>query len=222
MDRQVVEDSESRFATYVEGLTSVIGHADRALPLRDYCVGLLTAEGRKSVEPMAAVTASVGKLADTSLSAASAVAAANDFFNVDSTHPPQRVGGPPFDTATGLVAGTPADTVTWYTGEAGSDPARATATARVDPSITVSYGVRANEQGIRSLVQNVAVLAAVTFAPNDPNAAARSAALAQRVGTNLNVPPEEVAAQIMALQAQLQASLQTTSLLYKISLMNYI
>ena len=57
MDRQVVEDSESRFATYVEGLTSVIGHADRALPLRDYCVGLLAAEGRKSVEPMAAVTA---------------------------------------------------------------------------------------------------------------------------------------------------------------------
>src|SRR4030088_922443 len=57
MGRQVSEDSESRFATYVEGLTSVIGHADRAGPLRDYCVGLLAAEGRKSVEPMAAVTA---------------------------------------------------------------------------------------------------------------------------------------------------------------------
>jgi SRSO17 transposase len=42
---------------YVEELTSVIGHADRALPQRDYCAGLLTAEGRKSVEPMAAVTA---------------------------------------------------------------------------------------------------------------------------------------------------------------------
>ena len=36
------------------------------------------------------------------------------------------------------------------------------------------------------------------------------------------VPPEEVAAQIMALQTQLQASLQTTSLLYKTSLVNYI
>ena len=46
-----------RFAAYVKELTSVIGHADRALPLRDYCAGLLTAEGRKSVEPMAAVTA---------------------------------------------------------------------------------------------------------------------------------------------------------------------
>ncbi len=60
MDHQASEDSESRFAAYVEGLTGVIGHADRAAPLRDYCVGLLAAEGRKSVEPMAAVTAPAG------------------------------------------------------------------------------------------------------------------------------------------------------------------
>ncbi|MGC2133231.1 MAG: IS701 family transposase [Xanthobacteraceae bacterium] len=50
-------DSESRFSEYVEGLVSVIGHADRAGPLRDYCVGLMLPCERKSVEPMAAVTA---------------------------------------------------------------------------------------------------------------------------------------------------------------------
>jgi len=33
-----------------------IGHADRS-SRSDYCVGLLTAEGRKSVEPLAALTA---------------------------------------------------------------------------------------------------------------------------------------------------------------------
>src|ERR1700716_920632 len=49
--------SESRFAAYVEGLVSVIGHADRARPLRDYCMGLMMPCERKSVEPMAAVTA---------------------------------------------------------------------------------------------------------------------------------------------------------------------
>ena len=49
--------SESRFDAYVEGLVSVIGHADRARPLRDYCVGLMMPCERKSVEPMAAVTA---------------------------------------------------------------------------------------------------------------------------------------------------------------------
>jgi SRSO17 transposase len=41
----------------VEGLASVIGHADRARPLRDYCTGLIMPGERKSVEPMAAVTA---------------------------------------------------------------------------------------------------------------------------------------------------------------------
>jgi SRSO17 transposase len=59
MDHQATE-SEARFAAYVDGLTEVIGHADRAVPLRDYCVGLLAAEGRKSVEPLAAVTAPAG------------------------------------------------------------------------------------------------------------------------------------------------------------------
>src|ERR1700694_4450361 len=49
--------SESRFGEYVEGLVSVIGHADRAHPLRDYCTGLMMPCERKSVEPMAAVTA---------------------------------------------------------------------------------------------------------------------------------------------------------------------
>ncbi len=50
-------DSEARFARYVEGLASVIGHADRAGPLRDYCTGLVLPGERKSVEPMAARTA---------------------------------------------------------------------------------------------------------------------------------------------------------------------
>jgi SRSO17 transposase len=52
-----VEGEEARFAKYVQGLVSVIGHADRAQPLRDYCVGLLVSCERKSVEPIAAVTA---------------------------------------------------------------------------------------------------------------------------------------------------------------------
>jgi SRSO17 transposase len=57
MDLASIGDSESRFSAYVEGLASVIGHADRAGPLRDYCTGLLLPGERKSVEPMAAVTA---------------------------------------------------------------------------------------------------------------------------------------------------------------------
>jgi SRSO17 transposase len=47
----------SRFSTFVDGLISVIGHAARAKPLRDYCTGLMMPCHRKSVEPMAAMTA---------------------------------------------------------------------------------------------------------------------------------------------------------------------
>src|SRR5947209_133436 len=57
MGRRRADDSGSRFAAYVRGLVSVIGHKDRAGPLRDYCVGLRMPGERKSVEPMAAVTA---------------------------------------------------------------------------------------------------------------------------------------------------------------------
>ena len=51
------EDRQERFTAYVEALAEVIGHADRAEPLRDYCRGLLLPGERKSVEPIAAVTA---------------------------------------------------------------------------------------------------------------------------------------------------------------------
>src|ERR1700681_2813329 len=51
------DGSASRFSLYVEGLVEVIGHADRASPLRDYCLGLMMPGERKSVEPMAALTA---------------------------------------------------------------------------------------------------------------------------------------------------------------------
>jgi SRSO17 transposase len=49
-------ENEAAFAAYVESLVEVIGHADRAEPLSDYCLGLLLPGERKSVEPMAAIT----------------------------------------------------------------------------------------------------------------------------------------------------------------------
>lgn len=57
MDHRAAASSERRFTVYVEELTRVMGHADRAGPLRDYCGGLMLPCERKSVEPMAAVTA---------------------------------------------------------------------------------------------------------------------------------------------------------------------
>lgn len=213
-----------------------------------------------------AVTAGVTNLGATSLKAASAVVASNDFFNGDANNPPQRVDGPPFDTATGMTAGTAANTVIWYTGETGSDSARSTSTARIDPSLAVSYGARANEDGIRTLVQNIATLAAVNVSSADPNAAALSNALNQRLTANMSasgtqtvanietdlataqsslkaaqtrhqqtnatlsdflqqiegVSSEDVGSQMLALQTRMQASMQTTSMLFQTSLVNYL
>jgi SRSO17 transposase len=57
MDGGSSEGSEAQFAAYVETLGAVLGHADRQKPMRDCCSGLLMPIARKSVEPMAAVTA---------------------------------------------------------------------------------------------------------------------------------------------------------------------
>jgi len=57
MEDATREGSEARFAAYVEALGEVLGHADRQEPMRDYCLGLMMPIARKSVEPMAAVTA---------------------------------------------------------------------------------------------------------------------------------------------------------------------
>jgi flagellin-like hook-associated protein FlgL len=155
-----------------------------------------------------ALTGAIGKLAGTALTAASAVAASNDFFSADINNPPQRVGGsPPFYAATGMVPGTAANTVIWYTGEPGTDPARSTATARIDQSLSVSYGARANEDGIRRLVQNVATLAAIQISPSNPNGVGLSSALDQRLTVNLGAPGTQTIADIETDLATAQTSL---------------
>src|SRR6202162_4708638 len=54
MNLEERDERAERFAAYVDGLASVIGHADRIGPLRGYCTGLMVPGDRKSVEPMAA------------------------------------------------------------------------------------------------------------------------------------------------------------------------
>jgi hypothetical protein len=131
----------------------------------------------------AALTAGVSQIGATSLSAASALAASDNFFD----DPPLRVSGAPA-TATALIAGTSANTVSWYTGANAAGSIRSGATARIDQTTTVSYGAQANEEAIRWIVQNVATLAATSYSASDPNASANYSALNQRVQAALNVP----------------------------------
>jgi SRSO17 transposase len=57
MDPLESDASRLKFEAYVDELARVIGHADRIIPLHDYCTGLLLPGERKSVEPMAALAA---------------------------------------------------------------------------------------------------------------------------------------------------------------------
>ncbi|MBI3209884.1 MAG: transposase, partial [Candidatus Solibacter usitatus] len=44
---------QKRFSAYLDSLAEAAGHLDRAVPLKNYCKGLLLPGERKSVEPMA-------------------------------------------------------------------------------------------------------------------------------------------------------------------------
>jgi flagellar hook-associated protein 3 FlgL len=182
-----------------------------------FVIGATTAATAGSLQT--ALTTAVGNLAKTELPAASAIAAANNFF---SSNPPQRVVGPSFNAATALQNGTAADTVFWYKGESGATPARQTAMAQVGPTTTIFYGLRANEQAFSTLVANVGALAATSYAPGNANAAASYSALTRRVAGNLDiqqgaqnisdVDAEIANAQVTAKNAQ-TVNLQTRSTL---------
>jgi flagellin-like hook-associated protein FlgL len=231
----------------------------------EFTIGGSSAVTRANLQT--AITQALDSHAKTTLSAASAMAAANDFFNTDDSNPPQRVDGPPFDSATALIDGTSTNTVNWYLGEDAGDAARSTAVARADQALSLSYGMRANEDGLRLAVQSIAVFAAVTFSPSDPDGEARYAAMKQRITATLDgvpstqritdiqadiaalhnalqaakerhqqttstlgqllqqvegAPTEEVAAKILALQTSLQATLQTTAMLLRTNLLEYL
>jgi SRSO17 transposase len=57
MDRDASGARAERFAAYIEDLASVLGDSRRHGPMTSYCTGLLMPADRKSVEPMAAMTA---------------------------------------------------------------------------------------------------------------------------------------------------------------------
>ena len=114
-----------------------------------------------------AMTSALGQQASTTLAAASAQVAAQDFFAGSPSNPPTRVAGPPFDSATATVAGTASDTVIWYQGDDTAPSARATAPVKLDASQTVGLGAQANEPGLRAALAQFGALAAETFPASD-------------------------------------------------------
>lgn len=175
-------------------------------PAGSFAIGATSAATAANLST--ALTSAIQNLSNTSLVAASAIQATSDFFS----SPPQRVATSPFSTALTLTNGTPANTVSWYTGEAGATPARNSAVARIDQFITVPYGARANEQGIVSQLKSIAALAAVQTPPANPNATAQVSALVSRVTQNLRAQPGQQTIQdIQSDLATSQATIKDTT-----------
>ncbi|MFN3670725.1 MAG: hypothetical protein ACK4VM_02320 [Bosea sp. (in: a-proteobacteria)] len=138
----------------------------------------------------AALRATIGQAvateAATILPSASAMATAKNFFAATDANPPLRVPGPPYDTATvAPTPGTAANTVLWYKGDQGTDPARTTATVQVDKGQAVAVGARANENAFQTGLAAFAVLANETFPQADPNSQARYEAMVERAREKL-------------------------------------
>lgn len=152
-------------------------------------------------------------LATTELQAASIFAAADNFFDYDDTTPPQRVNGPPYDSATSLVDATTTDTVYWYQGEISSSSARDSAVARIDDTISLSHGVRANEEAFKTVLKQLASVVADTFPQTDANAHDRYLAISSRVNTTLSFNGNvqsvgDITGEFTVIQATLGSALQ--------------
>jgi len=224
-------------------------------------------ENATSANFQTVLTTSIEAEAQQSLSAASLFEATDNFFDFDASNPPQRVSGPPYNTSVALVDATTTDTVFWYQGEDSATDARSSNIARVDDSISVSYGVRANENSLRTVLKSFAALSVETFATNDANASDRYTEIRLRANSALSFQGGaqsvddivneltvakvgagraterhqasdsilkdiigdaeasdlfEVSAQILSLQSRVEASLQISASLGRLSILNFI
>jgi hypothetical protein len=241
--------------------------ARSSVPLGDGEFLIGADENETAANFQSVLTATMETEAARSLSAASLFAATNDFFDFDASNPPQRVDGPPFDTAIALIDATAADTVFWYQGEDSATDARSSNTARVDDSILVAYGARANEDAFRSVLKSYAALTVETFSAADIDAPDRYNEIRLRANAELafqggaqsvediiieltvakvgagraaerhlasdsiirdiigeaeNVDLFEVSTQILSLQIRVEASLQISASLSRLSILNFI
>jgi hypothetical protein len=156
-----------------------------------------------------ALRGAISTKARTDLWASAAARAADDFFDTSGGFA-KRIdlasGGGVAALATAYRADgtdTTADTVQWYRGQndaiIAGDPSthpRDQVKARIDRDLEVGYGVRANEDGLRAVVQNLALLVSDTFRKEDAQGddtlyRTQYSAFAERVRVGLSFEADE-------------------------------
>jgi hypothetical protein len=190
--------------------------------------GTTFAIGATAVDTMAnlqtALTKQLQTVAASDLTAASAVTAANDFFDTASGAPRRldlTSGGGTAATATSLTAGTSADTVIWYRGTNDGTSARADASTAVDTGVSVNFGIRANESAFTTQIKALAVMATVDVSAGTSDAKLLYGATIDRVKPVLNdrsstkslqaIETEIVGAQSSAKLAQQRLKIQSST-----------
>jgi hypothetical protein len=231
-----------------------------------FAIGATAADTAANLQTV--MQARLETVAKTDTTAASASAAANNFFDTAGGASPMRVAGTsPFYNATSLVAGTSANTVTWYRGTNDANTPRLDAEARVGEGLSINYGVRANESAFTSQIKQLAIVSTMDVSDGDDTAKALWSSVVDRtkgplaattgsdtlqsvaaeisgarktassasdrmtiaattyqdtVDKSLNVDDTELAVQITTLNTQIEASYKASSILYKLSLTNYL
>lgn len=148
-----------------------------------------------------ALQAALGKSADSTLAAASAIKASTDFF-LNPGSVPRVVGGTP-ETASAYDGSSGKQTISWYKGDDATpalDPSltdaqklaattaaiRATGTVKVADNQSVAMGVQANESGFARMLAQYAAATVESFDAAKPTDQARYAALGERINANLS------------------------------------
>ena len=158
----------------------VLEAVNREPAVGQFRIGATPEETAASFE--AALKLKLDQTSKTDLVAASSYAAADDFFTADGV--PRRIdlSGGDAESATVFAAPGSRNTVQWYRGEVGSvgDNPRLSATAQVDDSTRVGYGVRANETGLRELVKTLAAMSSQEYDVDDVTSKPRFSAMVER------------------------------------------
>lgn len=161
---------------------------DREPQTGQFRIGANAEETAASFE--AALKLKLDDVSKTTLVAASTYAAADDFFSADGV--PRRIDlSNGIENAKGWAPTTGFDsrpTIKWYNGEIGTagDNPRLSATAQVDDSTKVGYGVRANENGLRQMVMTLAAMSIQEYDLSDTTSQGRFSAMVERQITNFS------------------------------------
>lgn len=130
----------------------------------------------------ASLDAAIAYIANGEMLAGSTLMASDGFF----AEPPQRVDGPPFDTAVAMMNGTDADTMSWYNGDKAPGGARSSYKVFASKNSVLEVGTRADEEPLREFVKNLSMMVASTFDPTSDESNEHYAGLKTRITKGLS------------------------------------